>query len=510
MRDRTVRRIRPAVRARFVDAQFIQNKGQLPDQVRFVARQGCMTAFLSDTLLPRAGHGPSRRGTEASRGERGLRGRTRQSAIAGLGLRAASRTHELHHRGRPEEVDHRRALLGARSTPDVLRGVSVDFHHENGVLEYDVLLTGGASPEDLAFRVEGAEGLSIDESGALIATTAVGTIRQDLPAAYRVGQGGRRENVACRFRLLDTTHFGFELPGVPPGVDLVIDPILTFAGYLSGSNGDEAHSVTVDSAGATYVAGRTASSNYPKTTGAFDVTMNGAFEGFVSKINAADGPRVLDLPRMRRHRPHHLDPRRRERPGAGDRLDRQRIPDDHGGVRHVLQRLEGGFRREAERHRIGLVFATYVGGDNEDIGNGIAVDSAGNIYVAGQTHSTNFPTTAGAYDASENGNWDAFLVKLNPTATALLYGTHLRRRGDRLGERPGGRGRQHGHGHRRLGFDGIPDHRGRVRHVSERLARCFRHEVQRVRVRARVLHGPRQRRHRPRDGRRARRCGWCT
>ncbi len=73
-----------------------------------------------------------------------------------------------------------------------------------------------------------------------------------------------------------------------------------------------------------------------------------------------------------------------------------------------------------------LVYSTYLGGTSEDFGEGIAVDTAGNAYVTGSTTSTNFPTTAGAFQTTYGGgDYDAFVTKLNPTGTALVYSTYL-------------------------------------------------------------------------------------
>jgi protocatechuate 3,4-dioxygenase beta subunit len=72
----------------------------------------------------------------------------------------------------------------------------------------------------------------------------------------------------------------------------------------------------------------------------------------------------------------------------------------------------------------GLLYSTYLGGDSSDIGNPIAVDGSGSVYVTGETSSSNFPTTMGAFDTTRSGV-DAFVSKLNPTGTGLVYSTFL-------------------------------------------------------------------------------------
>src|SRR5262249_5809156 len=70
-------------------------------------------------------------------------------------------------------------------------------------------------------------------------------------------------------------------------------------------------------------------------------------------------------------------------------------------------------------------YSTYLGGSFIDLGFGIAVDSAGNAYVTGETFSTDFPTTAGAFQTTLKGKESAFMAKLNSSGSALIYSTYL-------------------------------------------------------------------------------------
>src|SRR5208283_3545908 len=71
-----------------------------------------------------------------------------------------------------------------------------------------------------------------------------------------------------------------------------------------------------------------------------------------------------------------------------------------------------------------LVYSTYLGGSRWDEGYGIAVDSSGNAYVTGYTLSTDFPT-ANPFQATNHGNMNAFVAKLNATGSDLAYSTYL-------------------------------------------------------------------------------------
>src|SRR5207244_9269351 len=78
----------------------------------------------------------------------------------------------------------------------------------------------------------------------------------------------------------------------------------------------------------------------------------------------------------------------------------------------------------------GIAYSTYVGGTDLDIPTYSAVDRFGSFYVVGWTLSTDFPTTPGAYQPSARGNVDAFVTKLSPDGTTLIYSTYLGGGGD--------------------------------------------------------------------------------
>src|SRR5439155_799308 len=82
-----------------------------------------------------------------------------------------------------------------------------------------------------------------------------------------------------------------------------------------------------------------------------------------------------------------------------------------------------------------LVYSTYLGGTDPDVGQGIAVDATGHAYVTGNTVSTDFPTTLLAFRSANAGSTDAFVTKLNPAGSApLVYSTYLGGSGDDFGQ----------------------------------------------------------------------------
>jgi hypothetical protein len=153
----------------------------------------------------------------------------------------------------------------------------------------------------------------------------------------------------------------FEVGEYDHSRELRIDPVLSYSTYLGGSGTDKGNAIAVDSTGAAYVTGYTDSSNFPVTAGVVQGVYGGNVNAFITKLNAAGSA---------------------------------------------------------------IVYSTYLGGNGDDQGCSIAVDGTGNAYVTGWTTSPNFPLVA-AVQASFGGMRNAFVSKLNPAGTALVYSTYL-------------------------------------------------------------------------------------
>jgi hypothetical protein len=137
---------------------------------------------------------------------------------------------------------------------------------------------------------------------------------------------------------------------------------LLYSTFLGGSGVDELYAIALDATGAAVLTGWTLSSNFPTTTGAYDTTYGGGFDGFVTKLDATGGT---------------------------------------------------------------LLYSTLLGGSDTDIGYVLAFDAAGDTVVAGWSSSSDFPATPGAYDTKHNGGQDGFVAKLNAAGSKLIYATFL-------------------------------------------------------------------------------------
>jgi len=211
---------------------------------------------------------------------------------------------------------------------------------------------------------------------------------------------------------------------------------LLYSTYLGGSGGEGGmFRIAVDSLGNAYVAGHTASTDFPVTVGAFQTAFVGNVAAFVTKLNATGsalfystylGGSTIQI-------------------GGGDFKEGIAIAVDSLGNAYVaggttsntfpttpgaFQTTFGGGLADAFATKLNptgsaLLYSTYLGGSGYEQAFGIAVDTLGNAYVTGETGSIDFPTTVGAFQTAFGGNSDAFVTKLNATGSALLYSTYL-------------------------------------------------------------------------------------
>jgi hypothetical protein len=204
---------------------------------------------------------------------------------------------------------------------------------------------------------------------------------------------------------------------------------LVFSTYLGGAtNLDTATSIALGPGLTVHVAGRTASTDFPATTGAFDTTFNGGAEdGFEAKLNAAGSG--LDYSTYLGGTGDELlvnvavDPAGNAYVGGG--TNSADYPTTAGAFDPLKDVGTDVFVTKLNTTGTAPVYSTFIGGGGSDIADDIAVDANGDAYFTGATTSSTYPVSTGAFDATHNGSSDVFVSRLNAAGSALTHSTFL-------------------------------------------------------------------------------------
>jgi hypothetical protein len=316
---------------------------------------------------------------------------------------------------------------------NVYRGIDLVYYGNPQLLEYDFLVAPGADPNAISLDVAeiraSSDGgrrapLRIDANGDLAIQAGEDEVRLHKPVVYQTAKGSARHFVDGHYLLKGDSRVSFEVASYDPGKTLVIDPVLVYSTYLGGSGFDQGSGIAVDSSGNAYVTGYTESTNFP-TVHPLQAVYAGNGDAFVAKLNPSGSALVYST---------YLGGSGGDG-ASGIAVDSSGNAYVTGGTEstnfptaHSLQAAYAGngdaFVAKLNPSGSVLVYSTYLGGSGGDGGYGIAVDSSGNAYVTGTTHSTNFPT-ASPLQAVLHGGQDVFVAKLNPAGTSLIYSTYL-------------------------------------------------------------------------------------
>jgi hypothetical protein len=322
-------------------------------------------------------------------------------------------------------------------------GIDLVFYGTNRELEYDLIVSPGADPEQIKLGISGAENLRLDAEGDLVLKTAAGDVIQQKPRIYQ-HKGTTLVAVAGDYVINSKNEVGFRLGGYDRRAAVVIDPVLRYASYLTGG-GDEddvGTGIAVDSSNRAVVSGWTCSVLFPGENGnqnnvcpsafvtKFDFTGSTVlFTAFVAGVVAGDNvPLALDA--------------------AGNvyiagSTNGNNFGDDTfiptpGAFQGTFGGKTDAFVAKLNGSGTKIVYATFLGGSGDEAADGIAVDSAGDAYVTGSTTSKNFPVTAGVFQheckLKSNGSCaSAFVTKLNALGSRVLYSSYLGGHGTQSG-----------------------------------------------------------------------------
>jgi hypothetical protein len=319
---------------------------------------------------------------------------------------------------------------------NLYNGIDMKLYSNEHNLEYDFIVNPGSSVSTIAMRYDGADELSLD-GGNLLIRTSVNTVTEMKPVAYQV-INSHRVAVRCNY-VLNGNVISFETEPYNTSLPLIIDPVLIASTYTGSSVDSWGQCASFDIAGNPVTAGRCFGVGYPTTVGAFQVNFSAGIDMSISKMTPTGNARVYAT---------YL---------GGNGTDyAQNMSCTSNGDLHVYgssnstnfpvttgcydNTLAGGFDIVITHFNStgsALVGSTYVGGtlndgygiiglNAQDYARGqVTENSAGEIFVASFSSSTNFPFTVGAYSTVNQGGMDAVVFKLNATCSSLMWSTNL-------------------------------------------------------------------------------------
>lgn len=327
---------------------------------------------------------------------------------------------------------------------EVYEGIDIKLKAYGNNFEKLFYIKPEAKPDDIKIKIEGSENLTISKEGELVVNTELGTVTFTKPTAFQ-DFNGIKKYIPAEYTI-DGNEYGFKIGEYDPDRTLMIDPLLAST-FLGGSDADDTYepSIALDKEGNVFITGFTSSHDFPTTVGVYRKDfIGGSRDRFVSKFNT-DLSELLASTFLggRGERGGIIG-------GNGDELGHALAVDKDGNiylagytesrdfpvtVGSFDESYNGGrdvFVSKLDGDLSALLASTYIGGCGDEGFQWPRIDMTinqdGDVYVAGITHSVDFPTSAAAFDRTFNGGLragDAFVAKLDENLTKILASTYI-------------------------------------------------------------------------------------
>ncbi len=334
---------------------------------------------------------------------------------------------------------------------NIYPGVDIRYYSEAGQLKYDLILHPGADLSRIVMKYDGAEKLSVKDK-QLIIKTSVGEAKELPPYAYQV-MAGKRVEVPCAYEVKGD-QVKFKTDNYDKNATLVIDPTLVFSSFSGSSVGNWGFTATPGNDGSLYGGGIVFGNGYPTTAGAFQTNFQGGGGSSgtdigITRFSPNGNARIFST---------YIG-------GNGDDFPHSLFADPQGNV-VILGRTNSGnypvvgsnfgplgsydiSLTKLNAAGTALIGSLRIGGAGEDGGNinptlsastapvsllynygdnsrsEVILDGANNVYIVSNTKSTNFPVSAGAFQAVGGGNQDGVVLKFNADLSTVLFSSYI-------------------------------------------------------------------------------------
>lgn len=256
---------------------------------------------------------------------------------------------------------------------NIYNGIDLSFNFEDAGMRHDFHVQPGGDPSLINYKISGADVISKSGYNSIILETALGDVVIGGVAAF-VDKPKDVNKVDCSFSIESPNSVSFNVGNYDRSRELIIDPLI-YSTFVGGSRFEQAKDIEILPTGEVFLTGTTMSRDFPTSAGAYSRKLrdSNATDIFVTKLDSSGK---------------------------------------------------------------NIIFSTYIGGHYEDFAEGMEIDPAGYVYLAGYTgggRSNNFPVTPGALDSSYNGGYDVVALKLRYDGSRLEYSTYIGGRYDDYG-----------------------------------------------------------------------------
>ena len=382
-----------ALKAQYANIEFIENKGQWNNQVKFLGRVNAGEFYVQQNGFMVVQHSPSdwaRVSEITHRHEQGKKDeKLKETRIT---LHSHAYQVQFLNGNKNPRIEADKPLPGYNNyfigddpskwaanckiyqgitLKEVYPNVDVRYYSNNGTLKYDLIVKPGADISRIALKYDGADKMEI-KNKELVIGTSVGDLKELNPYSYQNSDQGRKE-MSCKYKLKNNI-VSFDVRDYDPSSTLVIDPSLIFCSFSGSAADNWGFTATYGPDGSMYGGGIVFASGFPVSTGAFQTTFaNGGNDGW--------GP--VDI--------------------------------------GIIKLTPNGNSR---------VYATYIGGSGNEMPQSLVCDPQGNLIIAGRSNSSNYPTKPSGNVDGSGGGFDIILTKLNAAGNALIGSKRIGGNGD--------------------------------------------------------------------------------
>ncbi|MEN9548553.1 MAG: hypothetical protein RIR12_1144 [Bacteroidota bacterium] len=334
---------------------------------------------------------------------------------------------------------------------NIYPGIDARYYTDNGFLKYDLIVKPGADPSNIALKYEGVDGITV-KNKELSIRTSIGEMKEGKPYTYQAGLTGRNE-VHCRY-VVDNNVLRFEIKNYDPTATLVIDPTIVFCSFAGSPADNWGFTATYGPDGSMFGGGQVYGSGFPVSPGAsqgsfaggqYDIGIiklspDGATRIYATYIggNGLEQPQSLVVDNTgaliiagRTNSPAAgvgAYPTISNGSLAGDGYDIVITKLNASGTAIIGSRRIGGTGDDGVNIVANRALSSLQRNYGDDGRSEVITDAAGNIYLASNTQSNNFPVTAGAFKTTFGGGGspqDGVVLKFNASLTSLLFASYI-------------------------------------------------------------------------------------